>query len=323
MLALGRIFYPCRISLVCSRYWSTKRVIEAFPQGRYFLEVVRSSDEEVRSRRATPHFMGRCDRSKSHPPHDNLFSQQALPQDRLFHATSPLETGLSTPDPHEALSKLEATTKRAVSIMTDIYENTTRVYYALYEQMNEFYRKGATDIESTREAESIAHSLIKNDDLPLLIRCRALCIFGCSDQGDYLSYAEESVNYAKLGLEALASDKDADHEGDEHAQLILKCCEECLEGAQAAAAKAGSDQGPDSDDEMEDSEEPEVQEDGDEDDNDDGEGVVVWDPDWDDERKAKADADDEARIAALNSAARMAEGGDEVHRAKVTADDAK
>jgi hypothetical protein len=134
--------------------------------------------------------------------------------------------------------------------MTNIHESTTRVYYALHKQMNESYRKGATDIESTREAESIAHSLIKNDDLPLHICCRALCILGCSDRGDYLFFAEESVHYAKLGITAVASEQDGDHEGSEDAQLILKCCEERLEGAEAAAAQAGSDQELDSDDEM-------------------------------------------------------------------------
>jgi hypothetical protein len=186
-------------------------------------------------------------------------------------STRPQDRHTSTGHPLEAFGKFEATTKRAVSSVTDIYKNMTRAYYALYEQMNDFYRKGATDIESTREAESIAHILIKNDDLPLLIRCRALCILGCSDQGNYLFYAEESVRYAKLGLAVLASDKDRDHEGDEDAQLILKCCEECLEGAQAAAAKASSYQGPDSDNEMEESEESDVQEDRDDDD-DDGSG---------------------------------------------------
>jgi hypothetical protein len=205
---------------------------------------MRSPDEEVRSGRAR--FMGRCDRSKSHLPYDNLSSRQTLPHDP--------KTDTPLPD---ILSKLSV--------------NSTRAYYALYEQMNDFYRKGATEIESTREAESIAHILIKNDDLPLLIRCRALCILGCSDQGNYLFYAEESVRYAKLGLAVLASDKDRDHEGDEDAQLILKCCEECLEGAQAAAAKASSYQGPDSDNEMEESEESDVQEDRDDDD-DDGSG---------------------------------------------------
>jgi hypothetical protein len=57
-------------------------------------------------------------------------------------------------------------------------------------------------------------------------------------------------------------------------------------------------------------------------DDDDDEGVVVWHADWDDERNAKADADHEARIAAI-LAARTAEGGEEVHEAKATADDAK
>jgi hypothetical protein len=195
--------------------------------------------------------------------------------------------------------------------MTNIYENITRVYYALYEQMNEVYSKGATDIQSTREAERIAQSLIKNDDLPLLIRCRALCILGSFDKGDYLRYAEESVHYARLGL---ASDTIGSHEGDDDGQLILKCCEECLEGAKAAAAEAGTGQALDSEDEMEDSEESGVQED---DDDDDDEGEVVWDPAWDDERKAKAIADHAGMIAAISdNAAKVAEGQDEVREAK-------
>jgi hypothetical protein len=49
----------------------------------------------------------------------------------------------------------------------------------------------------------------------------------------------------------------------------------------------------------------------------------VWDSDWDDERKAKAIADDESRIAALNNAAKTAERGDEVRKAKDLADDAR
>jgi hypothetical protein len=40
------------------------------------------------------------------------------------------------------------------------------------------------------------------------------------------------------------------------------------------------------------------------DDDDDDEGVVVWHADWDDERNAKADADHEARIAAILAAYR-------------------
>jgi hypothetical protein len=276
---------------------------------------MRSSDEEVRSRRAQ--FVGRCDRSKSHLPHDNLFIRQILLNDTLFHTTSPLKEDPSLLD---VLTKLPVNSKlplSAVSSMTDIYENTIRLYYALYEQMNEFYRKGAIDIDSTREAESIAHILIKNDDLPILIRCRALCILGCSDQGGYLFYAEESVRYAKLGL---ASDKVGDHKGDELAQLILESCEECLEGAKAAAAKSGSGHELDSDEEMEESEESDVEEDGGDDG---GEEIVVWDADWDDERKAKASADDEARIAALKNAARIAEEGDGVRKAEATAGDAK
>jgi hypothetical protein len=272
--------------------------------------VVRESDEEVRSRRA--HIMGKCDRSKSHLPHENQFLRQTL-QWALPHD---IKTGPFLPD---VLTKLPVNSKLTPSALFKHDRHLSLLCTPRTDERIEFYRKEATDIGSTREAENIAHSLIKNDDLPILIRCRALCILGCSDQGDYLFYAEESVRYAKLGL---ASDKVGDHKEDELAQLILETCEECLEGAEAAAAKAGSDQELYSDDEMRESEESEVQEDGDDDDDND-EGVVVWDAEWDDKRKAKATADDEARIAAFNDAANMAEGGDEIREAKDLTDDAR
>jgi hypothetical protein len=74
---------------LCVGIWnsSTKRVVGAFPQGICFLEVVRSSDEEVRSRSVTPHFMGWCDRSKLHLSHDNLSKRRTFPNDGHFQTT--------------------------------------------------------------------------------------------------------------------------------------------------------------------------------------------------------------------------------------------
>jgi hypothetical protein len=82
--------------------------------------------------------------------------------------------------------------------MSDLHEKTRRAYYALDEQMTKAHREN--DDDSRSQAERIAHDLIQHADLPLLIRCRALCILGCSNKGDYVRYAEESVHFAKLGL---------------------------------------------------------------------------------------------------------------------------
>ena len=81
---------------------------------------------------------------------------------------------------------------------------------------------------------SIAHDLIKYPDLPLIIRCRALCVLGCSDEGDYVHYAEQSVQYAKLGLAATQEDGGADTDG----KRILRGCQRRLTAAKEAEAVA-------------------------------------------------------------------------------------
>lgn len=119
--------------------------------------------------------------------------------------------------------------------MSRLHENTRRVYYALDEHMTKAHREG--DDDSRADAERTAHSLVQHADLPLLIRCRALCILGCSNEGDYVHYAEESVHFAKLGLEQPRPEGESSEEGE----LILKCCEEGLAAAKAVAAAAAAE----------------------------------------------------------------------------------
>jgi hypothetical protein len=116
--------------------------------------------------------------------------------------------------------------------MSHLHENTRRIYYALDEYMTKAHREG--DDDSRSDAERTAHSLIQHADLPLLIRCCALCILSCSNEGDYVRYAEESVHFAKLGLEQPLPEGESNEKGE----LILKCCEESLAAAKAAAAAA-------------------------------------------------------------------------------------
>jgi len=40
--------------------------------------------------------------------------------------------------------------------------------------------------KATVKKTNVAHSLIMNDDLPLPIRCRAICILGCSNGGGFV-----------------------------------------------------------------------------------------------------------------------------------------
>jgi hypothetical protein len=120
--------------------------------------------------------------------------------------------------------------------MSTLHENTRRIYYALDEHMTKAHRKG--DDDSRSDAERTAHSLIQYADLPLLIRCRALCILGCSNKGNYVHYAEQSVYFAKLGLEQPRPEGESSEEGE----LILKCCEEGLAAANAFAATAAAEE---------------------------------------------------------------------------------
>jgi hypothetical protein len=138
--------------------------------------------------------------------------------------------------------------------------------------------------------------LIKYADLPLIIRCRALYVLGCSDEGDYVHYAEQSVHFAKLGLAATQEDGGDDTEG----KRILRGYEKGL--AAAGKAKAAADakattRASTENAEMEVEQADEHMEDDDEDD-----GEVVWDPDWDEERKAEAWAAQDRLAAAAAGA---------------------
>jgi hypothetical protein len=211
--------------------------------------------------------------------------------------------------------------------MINTDNNTTKVYYALDEQMVAHHDKD--DAQSRRQAEKIAHDLIKHADLPLIIRCRALCVLGCSDEGDYVHHAEQSVHFAKLGLTATQEDGGDDTEG----KTILRGCEKGLAAAKAAkavadakaATKASTESAEvevEQNDEQEDGKGDEVaEEEGDEEDEeevivirdakyedeedvDDDEEEVVWHADWDEERKAEAwAAQDRLEAAAADASA--------------------
>jgi hypothetical protein len=212
--------------------------------------------------------------------------------------------------------------------MVNTDDNTTKLYYALDKQMVAHHDKD--DAQSRRQEEKIAHDLIKHADLPLIIRCRALCVLGCSDDDDYVHYAEQSVHFAKLGLAATQEDSGDDTEG----KTILRGCEKGLAAAKAAKAVADAkaatkastesaemeveqtdgqedgkgDEVAEEEDDEEDEEEAVVIRDAkcedEEDVDDDEEEEVVWHADWDEERKAEAwAAQDRLAAAAADASA--------------------
>ena len=211
--------------------------------------------------------------------------------------------------------------------MANMNDNTTKVYYALDEQMVACHDKD--DVQSRRQAEEIAHDLIKNADLPLLIRCRALCVLGCSDEGDYVHHAEQSVYFAKLGL-AATQEKGGD---DTDGKRILRGCEKGLAAAKVAkavadakAATTASTESAEVQAEQENEQDGEEDEEDNEDDDDeqvvvirdatyedeedvddDGEEELVWHAGWDEERKAEAWAKHD-RLEAAAAAAAAGEG---------------
>jgi hypothetical protein len=137
--------------------------------------------------------------------------------------------------------------------------------------------KESTEASDAR-ARTTAHSLIKHDGLPLQIRIRALTIIGCFTEGDFVRYAEEAVHFARIAFEG-----EVESSGDvDFAQSLLETVDEVLTSAKAAAAaKVGSpSQGERMVVDGQDDEEEEDDEVGS------GEGEVVWDEEWDDEKKA-------------------------------------
>lgn len=198
--------------------------------------------------------------------------------------------------------------------MANTNDNTTKLRYALDEQMMAYHGQDDT----RQQAEEIAHDLIKYADLPLIIRCRALCVLGCSDEGDYVHYAEQSVHFAKLGLAATQEAGGDDTDG----KFILEGCEEGLAAAKEAkvvvdakaatrvlteSAEVEDEQDDEEDEEFDDEGMVEIRdaEDWEEEDNDDeDEGELVWDPDWDEGRKAEVWAkQDRLAVAAADISA--------------------
>ncbi|KAK4542858.1 hypothetical protein LTR36_006047 [Oleoguttula mirabilis] len=125
------------------------------------------------------------------------------------------------------------------------------------ESMHEFHKKGQEDKKNRDEAEHIAQILLSYADLPLVFRCRALMIMGCSEKPGYVEWAKEAVRFAELGT---ASAQGPLTEGD---QQLLANCKTLLEQAEEDyAERGGYDDG---------------QGDVDEDTGDEDEGEVIWD----------------------------------------------
>lgn len=77
-------------------------------------------------------------------------------------------------------------------------------------------------------AESTAHTLLENADLPLLIRARALIVLGCSQKADCLEMAEEAVRIVRVGMaEMERNGTPPNQEIDD----LLRECEKVRDGA--------------------------------------------------------------------------------------------
>jgi hypothetical protein len=100
--------------------------------------------------------------------------------------------------------------------------------------MTESYKKGDTDPEEYKHADDIARGLIAHVDLPLVIRCQALCVLGSSNnEHDFLRYAEEAVHFAELAVQQEGKAKDEGEKSDmETACFMLESCKKVLEGVQ-------------------------------------------------------------------------------------------
>jgi hypothetical protein len=145
--------------------------------------------------------------------------------------------------------------------------------------MAESYNKGDTDPEQYKHAEDAARSLITQVDLPLLIRCQALCVLGSSsNENDFLRYAEEAVHFAEVAVQQEGEPKDEGKKSDlDVANFMLESCQKILEGARKLKAQQEQEE---QQEEQEQHEEQEQQED----------FEVLWDPAWTDEHKARMKA---------------------------------
>lgn len=77
-------------------------------------------------------------------------------------------------------------------------------------------------------AESTAHILLENADLPLLIRARALIVLGCSQKADCLEMAEEAIRIVRVGMAEMESNGAPPNE---EINDLLRECEKVRDGA--------------------------------------------------------------------------------------------
>jgi hypothetical protein len=148
--------------------------------------------------------------------------------------------------------------------------------------MAESYKKGDTNPEQNKRAEDTARGLIAQVDLPLLIRCQALCVLGSSsNEHDSLRYAEEAVHFSELAVQQEGKAKDEGEKSDmETACFMLESCKKVLEGAQKLKAQQEQQEKHEEQEQQEKHEEQEQQED----------FEVIWDPAWSNEHKARVKA---------------------------------
>ena len=75
---------------------------------------------------------------------------------------------------------------------------------------------------SNQEAEHTARILLKNWDLPLLIRAQACIIIGCGISSDFLDWARESVRIAELRCSVASKVGPVEAELLENRRYVLK-----------------------------------------------------------------------------------------------------
>lgn len=154
--------------------------------------------------------------------------------------------------------------------------------------MAESYKKGDADPEQYKHAEDAARSLITQVDLPLLVRCQALCVLGSSNnEHDSLRYAEEAVHLAKVAVQQEGETKDEREESNiDTANVMLEYCQKILEGAQKLKAREKQQEQKEEQEQQEGQEEQEQREEQKQQ----ADFEVLWDPAWTDEHKARVKA---------------------------------
>jgi len=89
--------------------------------------------------------------------------------------------------------------------------------------------------ESAKASEDIAHTLLSNSDLPLLIRAHACMILGAASSDDARDWAKEAVRIAEI-----AQDVDTPGPAEE---ALLENAQHVLASAEMQYAIAGGDEG--------------------------------------------------------------------------------